>query len=60
MSEARENPYATLVAQAREAISVLPEEDRELRPIAFDLVLQHMLKSGNGVKPAPAKGTRGS
>ena len=35
-----------LVAQAREAASVLSDDDKDLRPIAFELVLDHLL--GNG------------
>ena len=46
-----------LVAQAREAASVLSEEDSDLRPIAFERVLNHLLGNGGaqtqGV-PAPA------
>ncbi len=43
-----------LVAQARDAVSVLGEEDRELRSIAFERVLDHLL--GNGVVRAePAR-----
>ena len=37
-----------LVAQARDAVSVLGEEDRELRRIAFERVLDHLLGNGNG------------
>lgn len=47
-----------LVAQAREAASVLGdgEEDRELRRIAFERVLDHLLGNGNGVVRAePAR-----
>ena len=41
-----------LVAQARDAVSVLGEEDRELRSIAFERVLDHLLgNGGNGVAP---------
>lgn len=45
-----------LVAQARDAVSVLGEEDRELRRIAFERVLDHLLgngNGGNGVAPQP-------
>lgn len=47
-----------LVAQAHEAASVLGEgeEDRELRRIAFERVLDHLLGNGNGghgVAPQP-------
>lgn len=44
-----------LVAQAREAASVLGdgEEDRELRRIAFERVLDHLLGNGNGNGVAP-------
>ena len=45
-----------LVAQARDAVSVLGEEDRELRRIAFERVLDHLLGNGNGVVRAePAR-----
>ena len=45
-----------LVAQARDAVSVLGEEDRELRSIAFERVLDHLLGNGNGVVRAePAR-----
>lgn len=46
-----------LVAQARDAASVLGEEDRELRSIAFERVLDHLLgNGGNGSAPqAPAQ-----
>ena len=37
-----------LVAQAREAVSVLEDEDTELRRIAFERVLDHLLGNGNG------------
>lgn len=41
-----------LVAQARDAASVLGEEDRELRSIAFERVLDHLLgNGGNGSAP---------
>lgn len=46
-----------LVAQARDAASVLGEEDKELRRIAFERVLDHLLGNGagNGSTPqAPA------
>ena len=36
-----------LVRQAREAASVLEDEDRDLRPIAFERVLDHLLGNGN-------------
>ena len=42
-----------LVAQARDAVSVLGEEDRELRSIAFERVLDHLLGNGNGNGVAP-------
>lgn len=45
-----------LVAQARDAVSVLGEEDTELRRIAFERVLDHLLgngNGGNGVAPQP-------
>ena len=42
-----------LVAQAREAASVLGEEDRELRSIAFERVLDHLLGNGGGNGSAP-------
>lgn len=38
-----------LVAQARDAVSVLGDEDSELRRIAFERVLDHLLGNGNGV-----------
>ena len=45
-----------LVAQAREAASVLTGEDKDLRPIAFERVLDHLLGNGsaqpNGITPA--------
>ena len=58
--------YATLVAQACEAASVLSEENSDLRSLAFDRVLQHLLGNGNGQanpatvatapeKPSPAR-----
>ena len=37
-----------LVAQAREAASVLTDDDKDLRPIAFERVLEHLLGLGNG------------
>ena len=37
-----------LVAQARDAVSVLGDEDTELRRIAFERVLDHLLGNGNG------------
>ena len=40
-----------LVAQARDAVSVLGDEDTELRRIAFERVLDHLLGNGNGVVP---------
>ena len=42
-----------LVAQARDAASVLGEEDRELRRIAFERVLDHLLGNGGGNGSAP-------
>lgn len=42
-----------LVAQARDAASVLGEEDRELRSIAFERVLDHLLGNGGGNGSAP-------
>ena len=50
-----------LVAQAREAASVLSDDDRDLRPIAFERVLDHLLGNGEvqaeGVPPpAPSSG----
>ena len=42
-----------LVAQARDAASVLGEEDRELRSIAFARVLDHLLGNGGGNGSAP-------
>lgn len=51
------NRLGELVAQARDAVSVLGEEDSALRPIAFERVLDHLLGNGggNGVAPqAPA------
>jgi len=46
-----------LVAQARDAVSMLKgEEDTELRRIAFERVLDHLLGNGNGVVRAePAR-----
>ena len=45
-----------LVAQARDAVSVLGDEDTELRRIAFERVLDHLLGNGNGVVRAePAR-----
>lgn len=45
-----------LVAQARDAASVLGEEDKELRRIAFERVLDHLLGNGNGPTQAePAR-----
>ena len=40
-----------LVAQAREAASVLSEEDSDLRPIAFERVLNHLLGNGGAQSP---------
>ena len=36
-----------LVAQAREAASVLTDDDKDLRPIAFERVLNHLLGDGS-------------
>ena len=36
-----------LVAQAREAASVLTDDDKDLRPIAFERVLEHLLGNGD-------------
>ncbi len=44
-----------LVAQARDAASVLGEEDKELRRIAFERVLDHLLGNGGGNGSAPRK-----
>ena len=43
-----------LVAQARDAASVLGEEDRELRSIAFERVLDHLLGNGGGTRAGAA------
>ena len=57
------NKLGELVTQAREAASVLSEEDSDLRPLAFARVLDHLLGNGNGQanlataapeKPSPA------
>ena len=42
-----------LVAQARDATSVLGDEDKELRRIAFARVLDHLLGNGSGNGNAP-------
>lgn len=42
-----------LVAQARDAASVLGDEDKELRRIAFERVLDHLLGNGGGNGSAP-------
>ena len=48
-----------LVAQAREAASVLTDDDKDLRPIAFERVLNHLLGDGStqpqGVTTATAQ-----
>ncbi len=49
-----QNRYAEMVAEAREAAAVLSEEDRDLRPIAFRSVLDHLLGNGNGVASSEA------
>ena len=48
-----------LVAQAREAASVLTDDDKDLRPIAFERVLEHLLGNGEERTQAVASATVG-
>lgn len=52
------NKLGELVAQAREAAAVLSAEDSDLRPIAFERVLEHLLGSGDPRSASPAQASQ--